>query len=42
MVEGEELLFDPSHPVWRIIKIALIGLLILGGASNPQLLAGVI
>ncbi len=29
MVDGEEQLFDPSHPVWRLILIALLGLLAL-------------
>jgi hypothetical protein len=41
-IDGEEQLFDPKHPVWRIILIALMGLLTLAGVANPSLIAGVL
>ena len=41
-IDGEEQLFDPKHPVWRIILLALLGLLTLGGVTNPLLIAGVL
>ncbi len=41
-IDGEEQLFSPQHPVWRIILIALMGLLALAGVANPSLIAGVL
>ena len=41
-LDGEEQLFSPNHPVWRIILLALLGLLAVGGYANPSLLAGVL
>lgn len=32
-MDGEEQLFDPKHPVWRIILVLGVGLLLLGGVD---------
>lgn len=42
MVDGEEQLFDPKHPVWRLLLVLAIGLLALGGVANPSLISGVL
>lgn len=42
MVDGEEALFDPKHPVWKIILVLVLGLLGLNGLSTTDLLAGVL
>ena len=42
LVDGEEQLFDPKHPIWRIIAVLVVGLLALGGVSSPDLLGGLI
>lgn len=42
MVDGEEQLFDPKHPIWRLLLVLSLGLLALGGVTNPSLIAGVI
>jgi hypothetical protein len=42
MVDGEEQIFDPKHPIWRIIALLSVGLLALGGVTSPDLLAGVL
>jgi hypothetical protein len=42
MVDGEEQLFDPKHPIWRLLLIGLLGLLALGGVSSPDLLSGLV
>jgi len=34
MVDGEEQLFDPKHPVWKIIAVLSMGLLALGGVTG--------
>ena len=33
MVDGEEQLLDPKHPIWRLILVGLVGLLLLGGVD---------
>lgn len=42
MVDGEEQLFDPKHPVWRIILVAILGLLVLGGVDITDTLVGIL
>lgn len=42
MVDGEEQLFDPKHPVWRLILVATIGLLLLGGVDIRDIAAGIL
>lgn len=42
MVDGEEQIFDPKHPIWKIILVLTLGLLGLGGLSTSDLLAGVL
>lgn len=42
MVDGEEQLFDPKHPIWRIIAVLAVGLLALGGVSSPDVVMGLI
>jgi Sec-independent protein translocase protein TatA len=32
-MDGEEQLFDPKHPVWKIILVLGVGLLLLGGVD---------
>ena len=32
-MEGEEQLFDPKHPIWKIILVLGVGLLLLGGVD---------
>jgi len=41
-VDGEEQIFDPKHPIWKIILVLSLGLLGLGGLSTTDLLAGVL
>lgn len=41
-MDGEEQLFDPKHPVWRIILILGVGLLLLGGVNVTDLAMGVL
>ncbi len=41
-MDGEEQLFDPKHPVWRLILVAILGLLVLGGVDVTGLIAGVL
>jgi hypothetical protein len=42
MVDGEEQLFDPKHPVWRLLLVLSIGLLALGGVASPSLLPSIL
>ena len=42
MVDGEEQLFDPKHPVWRIILVAILGLLVLGDVDVTHLITGIL
>jgi hypothetical protein len=42
LVDGEEQLFDPKHPIWRIIAVLSVGLLAIGGVSSPDLLGGLV
>lgn len=42
MVDGEEQLFHPKHPVWRLLLVLALGLLALGGVASPSILTGVI
>ena len=42
VVDGEEQLFDPKHPIWRIIAVLAVGLLALGGVSSPDLLGSLV
>ena len=42
MVDGEEQLFDPKHPVWRIILVAILGLLVLGDVDVTHLITSVL
>ncbi len=42
MVDGEEQIFDPKHPIWKIILVLTLGLLGLGGLSTSDLLVGVL
>jgi hypothetical protein len=42
MVDGEEQLFDPKHPIWRILLVALLGLLVLGGVDLRDSLLGIL
>ena len=37
-MDGEEQLFDPKHPVWRLILVALLGLLLLNGVNVSDIL----
>lgn len=32
-MDGEEQLFDPKHPIWKIILVLGVGLLLLGGVD---------
>ncbi len=41
-MDGEEQLFDPKHPVWRIILVAILGLLVLGGVDIRDTLVSVL
>lgn len=42
MIDGEEQLFDPKHPIWKIIAVLALGLLALGGVNDPSLLVGLL
>jgi hypothetical protein len=42
MVDGEEQIFDPKHPIWKIILVLVLGLLAIGGVGTSDLLAGVL
>ena len=42
MVDGEEQLFDPKHPVWRLLLVLSVGLLALGGVANPSIIPSVL
>lgn len=42
MVDGEEQLFDPKHPIWRIILVAILGLLVLGDVDVTHLITSVL
>ena len=42
MVDGEEQLFDPKHPIWKIIAILALGLLGLGGQLDSNLIGGLL
>ena len=42
MVDGEEQLFDPTHPIWRIILVAILGLLFLGDVDVTHLIPSVL
>ena len=41
-MDGEEQLFDPKHPVWRIILVAILGLLVLGDVDVTDLIISVL
>lgn len=41
-MDGEEQLFDPKHPVWRIILVAILGLLVLGDVDVTHLITGIL
>ena len=41
-MDGEEQLFDPKHPVWRIILVAILGLLVLGDVDVTHLITSVL
>lgn len=41
-VDGEEQLFDPKHPIYRIIVLGLVGLLLLGGVDIRDIAMGVL
>jgi hypothetical protein len=40
LVDGEEQLFSPTHPIWKIIGLLAVGLLALNGVTSPDLLGG--
>ena len=42
MVDGEEQLFDPKHPVWRIILVAILGLLVLHDVDVTHLITSLL
>ena len=42
MVDGEEQLFDPKHPIWKIIAVLALGLLSLNGVASSDMLVGVL
>ena len=42
MVDGEEQLFDPKHPIWKIIAVLSLGLLGLGGQLDGNLIGGIL
>ena len=42
MVDGEEQLFDPKHPIWKIIAVLAVGLLGLGGVTSPDIVGGLL
>jgi hypothetical protein len=42
MVDGEEQLFDPKHPIWRLLLVLTVGLLALGGVANPSLVGSLL
>jgi hypothetical protein len=42
MVDGEEQLFDPKHPVWRIILVAILGLLVLADVDVTHLITSIL
>ena len=41
-MDGEEQLFDPKHPIYKIITLLVIGLLLLGGVNITDLAMGVL
>lgn len=41
-MDGEEQLFDPKHPIWRIILLLGVGLLLLGGVDIRDIAMGVL
>jgi hypothetical protein len=41
-MDGEEQLFDPKHPVWRIILVAILGLLVLGDVDVTHLITSLL
>lgn len=42
MVDGEEQLFDPTHPIWKLLLILTLGLFALGGLGTTDLLVGIV
>lgn len=40
MVDGEEQLFDPSHPIWKLLLVLTLGLFALNGLGTTDLLEG--
>lgn len=42
MVDGEEQLFDPKHPIWKLLLVLTVGLLALGGVANPSLVGSLL
>ena len=41
-MDGEEQLFDPKHPVWKIILVLGVGLLLLGGVDIRDIAGGLL
>ena len=41
-MDGEEQLFDPKHPIWRLLLVALLGLLVLGDVDVTHLITGLL
>lgn len=41
-MDGEEQLFDPKHPIWRIILLLGVGLLLLGGVDIRDIASGLL
>lgn len=42
MVDGEEQLFAPNHPIWKLLLVLTVGLLALGGVASPSLVGGLL
>lgn len=41
-MDGEEQLFDPKHPIWKIILLLGVGLLLLGGVDIRDIAVGIL
>ena len=41
-MDGEEKLFDPKHPIYRIILVALVGVLLLNGVDIRDIASGLL
>ena len=42
MVDGEEQLFDPKHPIWKIILVMGVGLLLIAGVDIRDIAASLL